>query len=84
LIDEMDESLYVHKLGYYMPVHVKITFERHRLVIGIFTMQGFERRNKESKNCIKRFSTGNRNCFSFLVNNMRRLLIAFLHEVKAY
>jgi len=84
LIDEQDETFYVHTLCYYMPVHAKITFERHRLGLGIFTMQGFERRNKESKNCIKRFSTGNRNCFSFLVNNMRRLLIAFLHEVKAY
>ena len=83
LVDERDETMYVHTLCHYLPLHAKVTFERHRLGLGIFTMQGFERRNKESKNCIRRFSTGNRKSFSFLVNNVRRLLNIFVHETKA-
>jgi hypothetical protein len=83
-IDAEDENFYLHALCYYLPVHAKINFERHRLGLGIFTMQGFERRNKESKNCIRRFSTSNRKSINFLVNNIRRLLQVFLFEINAY
>jgi hypothetical protein len=84
LLEENDETFYLHTLCHYLPVHAKLTFQRHRLGLGIFTMQGFERRNKESKNCIKRFSTANRKSLSFLVNNIRRLMQVFLFEVNAY
>ena len=84
VIGERDETLYLHVLCHYLPVHAKVNFDRHRLGLGIFTMQGFERRNKESKNCIKRFSTANRKSLNFLVNNVRRLLQVFVHEVNAY
>ena len=84
LIDDVDETFYLHALCYYLPVHAELTFKRHRLGLGIFTMQGFERRNKESKNCIRRFSTANRKSLQFLVNNIRRLMQVYLFNVNAY
>ena len=79
-----DVSFYFHCLRFYYPKLAKITFERHKLGLGIFTMQGFERRNKESKNTLKRFSTLNRNSNTLMVNNVRRLLQVYLYEANAY
>ena len=69
-------TFYFHCLRFYLPQIAEITFKRHKLGLGIFTMQGFERRNKESKNTINRFSTLN--------HNMTRLLQVFLYEMNAY
>ena len=44
-----EENFYSHALRFYMPHFAKITFERHGMGLGIFTMQGFEHRNKQSK-----------------------------------
>ena len=44
------ETFYMHTLRFYIPKIVDDTWKRFQLGIGIFTMQGFERRNKESKN----------------------------------
>ena len=44
-----DETFYMHVMRYYVPHIAKLTFERHKCGVGVFTMQGFERRNKESK-----------------------------------
>ena len=63
-----------------MPDIVLKTFERHGLGVGIFTMQGFERRNKESKNCLKRFTNNKDNV---LIQNMNRLYNVFEHQVNA-
>ena len=82
--NEYDETFYFHCLAFYLPKLAKITFERHNLGLGIFTMQGFERRNKESKNCFKRFTTNNKKSDAILVNNLRRLLQVFLHDINAY
>lgn len=43
------ENFYSQALPFYMPQFAKITFERHGVGLGIFTMQRFEHRNKESK-----------------------------------
>ena len=52
------------------------TFERHKTGVGIFTMQGFERRNKESKTTLRRFSnyTGN-----VLISNLCRVWDIFAY-----
>ena len=81
---EADESFYMHCLRFYMPKIAEITFDRHKLGLGIFTMQGFERRNKESKNTIKRFSTTNRKSKSLMKNNLKRLLMVFINEMNSY
>ena len=65
-----DETFYLHTLRYYIPQVVRTTYERHHCGIGIFSMQGFERRNKESKSCMKRFTNHRGN---ILVNNLRRI-----------
>lgn len=41
---------YMHALRFYMPKFSNDTWVEHNLPLGIYTMQGFERRNKESKN----------------------------------
>ena len=51
-----DETFYYHCLRYYMPRISRDIWTKHKVGIGVFTMQGFERRNKESKNVLKRFS----------------------------
>ena len=56
-----DKSFYFHVLRFYIPQIAKATFERHGLGIDIYTMQGFERQNKESKNTLYCFGTINRN-----------------------
>ena len=44
------KTSYMHILRYNLATLARITFERHKVGIGVFTLQGYERRNKESKN----------------------------------
>ena len=63
-----------------MPLIAKKTLEDHVLGVGIFTMQGFERRNKESKNTLHRFSNNKGNV---LTNNLRRLFDVYYYAKTA-
>ena len=71
-----EETFYSHTLRYYMPSVADTTFERHKTGVGIFTMQGFERRNKESKTTLKRFSNSTGNV---LISNLRRVWDIFAY-----
>ena len=51
-----DETYYLHALRYYIPRFARQTWDNHRCGVGVFTMQGFERRNKESKTIMRKFS----------------------------
>ena len=73
-------SFYFHVIRFYFPKIAKITLEKHSLGMGIFTMQGFERINKESKNFIARASTFNRKNKTMLYNNLRKLLQLFMRD----
>ena len=75
-----EETFYSHALRFYMMDIVNVTFERHKVGVGIFNMQGFERRNKESKNCMKRFCNHRGNV---CVSNMKRLIDVFKHDINA-
>ena len=44
-----DETFYMHCLRCYVPKIARTTFSDHLLGVGVFTMQGCERRNKETK-----------------------------------
>ena len=44
-----DETFYMHTLRFYMPMIAQETLREHNMGLGVFTMQGYERRNKESK-----------------------------------
>jgi hypothetical protein len=72
-----DEPFYFHCMRYYMPKIARKTYDEHKLGLGIFNMQGFERRNKESKMTLTRYSTCQRNSNLLLVNNIKRLLLNF-------
>ena len=72
-----DETFYLHCLRYYLPKIVTETFNENNLGIGVFTMQGFERRNKESKNTLKRFSNNNGN---IVVSNLKRLYDVYKND----
>ena len=67
----------MHTLRFYLPQIAEQTFEKFGLGLGIFTMQGFEQRNKESKNTLSRFSNGNGNT---LIANLKRLWDVFQFE----
>ena len=75
-----DETFYMHCLRYYVPKIALETYETHKCGIGIFNMQGFERRNKESKNCLKRFSNNSGNV---VINNIARIYDVFNYKVNA-
>ena len=75
------ETFYMHVLRYYIPIFAEEVFTEHGLGIGIFNMQGFERRNKESKNCLNRFSNMKGN---ICMNNLLRLYDIFYAETNAY
>ena len=53
----------------------KKTFKQHTLGLGIFSMQGFERRNKESKNVFRHFNNRKENV---VIPNLKRLWDLYL------
>ena len=76
-----EETCYMHVMRYYIPQHARLTLDRHGLGIGVFCMQGFERRNKESKNIYKRFSNHSSNVMPTILG---RLWDVFKHEKNPY
>ena len=50
------ETFYFHCLRFYLPARAQTIYNRHRVGLGVFSMQGFERRNKESKQVYSRFN----------------------------
>jgi len=66
---------------YRLPKHAEELFTEHGVGLGVFTMQGYERRNKESKNTLKRFTNHKGN---ILVQNMKRLWDIFKHSMNSY
>ena len=63
-----DETFYLHSLRYYLPKIAQDTWTKHSVGIGMFTMQGYERRNKESKSVLQKF---NNNKGNIVVANMK-------------
>ena len=76
-----DETFYMHCLKFYMPMIAEVTLKRHKMGLGIFTMQGFERRNKESKNTLRRFCNMKGD---YLSQNLRRLYWLFEYDCNGY
>ena len=77
---EDDKTFYMHCLRFYLPQKAKETIEEFNVGLGVFTMQGFEQRNKESKNALKRFS----NCKgNICISNVKRLFNVFEYKQNA-
>ena len=72
-----DETFYMHCLQFYIPQIAKTTFEEYNLGIGIFTMQGFERRNKESKNVMRKYCNYKGN---IVQSNLKRLYDVYIRK----
>ena len=75
------ETFYYHVLRFYIPKIAQETCNKYGLGIGIYTMQGFERQNKESKNILKRFSN---NVGNITIPNLKRIWDIFQHLKNAY
>ena len=69
-----DETFYLHCLRFYLPQIAKDTAQKFSLGLGVYTMQGFERRNKESKYTLRRFTNTKGN---IVAPNLRRLYDKF-------
>ena len=50
------ETYYLRCLRFYIPNLARHTLITHECGIGIYSMQGFEKRNEESKNCMRKFN----------------------------
>ena len=72
-----DETFYFHCLRFYMLDIVDDTREKFESGVGIFTMQGYERRNKESKNTLRRFSNNKDN---IVIRNIKQLWDHYYYE----
>ena len=72
-----DETFYMHCLRCYTPNIAEITYKQHHLGVGIFTMQGYERRNKESKWSYSHHTNKKGN---ILTQNLHRLHDLFLMD----
>ena len=71
------ETFCCHTLRFYIPQIAEITWKKHKLGVGIFSMQGFEWRNKESKNTLHWFTNKHDNVCK---QNMKRLWDIFFYE----
>ena len=71
------ETFYSHTFRFYLPQIADEILENNNLGVGILTMKGFERRNKESKNTLWRFSNGLEN---IVIGNLKRLWDIFSLE----
>ena len=71
--DGDSETFYLHTLRYYMYDIIVDTWNTYKLGVGIFTMQGFERRNKESKATLLRT---NNKC-NIMIQNLVKLFTKF-------
>ena len=74
------ETSYFHVARYYVPKIAKETYENYGIGIGVFTMQGYERRNKESKNTLRQFSNKKGD---IVTPNLKRLWDVFYNSTNA-
>ena len=44
------ESVYLHLLRFNIAQHARITYDQHKVGIGIFNLQAYKRQNRHSKN----------------------------------
>ena len=71
-----NETFYFHTVRYYLPVIARENWDNFELGLGVFSMQGFERRNKESKCAMHNYSNNKGN---IVVHNLARLWDVFDH-----
>lgn len=65
-----DENVYMHILLGYFPTIVENTWNDYQLGVGIFDMDGFEHRNKESKEYARKYSNNKHNLSTTTINHL--------------
>eukprot|EP00957_Ditylum_brightwellii_P165732 12618146-Ditylum_brightwellii.AAC.1 len=68
------KTFYYHVLKGYMPKLVRTSWEEYEVGIGVYNIQEYERRNKESKNASKKFTNNKGNV---AIQGMKRLYDEF-------
>ena len=71
-----EENFHAHCVRFFLPKIAEVTLEKHNMGLGIFTMQGFEHRNKESKMCFLKFTKKGNVC----IQVMKRLWDLFFNQ----
>lgn len=71
------KTFYLHFLQFYFPKIAQKKDEENYFGVGIFTMQRFKKRKKESKKMFKQFQNGKGNV---LVTNINRLYNLLFHN----
>ena len=46
------ETFYIHNLSFYMPSIIEDTYKKHKLGPGVWSMEGFEYKNAQSKQAV--------------------------------
>ena len=65
-----NETYYMHCLQRYIPKLSRTTFKDHQLCVRVFTMQGYERRHKETKQGFARHCNGKGNVQIHMLNRL--------------
>ena len=71
------ETFHLHALRHYMPTFMKRTYERHKMNVGIFTMEGFEYKNYSSKHAIREHSNRRGNV---CMQSLKYLTLQFINR----
>ena len=74
------ETCYFHVVRYYFPRVAKYNWDEYGLGLGVFSMQGIERRNKESKFIMNNYSNNKGN---LVIPNLSRLWDMFEHGCRS-
>ena len=71
------ETFYIHVLRYYMPEFMKKTYGKHKMGVGIFTMEGFEYKHYSSKHVIHERSNSRGN---FCMRSLKYLTLQYINQ----
>jgi len=72
------ETFYLHVVRNYLPQIAKNVFEKCQFGLGVFTMQGFEHRNKQSK---RLFKNKTNTAGNIVLQSIKALHSLFKHSV---
>ena len=73
------ETFYCHALRFYLPQQAEWLFKKCKVGLGVFLMQGFEHRNKQSKRCCATKSNGKGNPST---QSLCALFELFFHKIE--
>lgn len=77
------ETFYLHTLRFYLPHIMEVTYARHKLGPGIFTMEGFEYKNYTSKQVMRTRTNGRGVQCTQSLKTLQMLFAHSHHDVEA-